>query len=225
MKFNIAYPENGTNKKMEIVDPVILNNLYGLRIASEIEGGILDPAYNGYVFKITGGNDKQGFTMKQGVLTNTRVRLLLRKGNSCFRERRKGERKRKSVRGCEVGPDISVLQLVVIQTGDNEIEGLTDTRFKNRLGPKRATRIRKLFGLTKDDNPRDFVVCRLVEKTKDGVVKKRYKKPKIQRLVTPARLNRKRQFLKLKKQRIQRKKEFMARYKSVKAKKKAAEAV
>jgi len=223
MKFNISYPENGTNKKVEIVEMKILNHLFGLRIASEIEGETLDPAYAGYVFKITGGNDKQGFTMKQGVLTNTRVRLLLKKGQSCFRERRKGERKRKSVRGCEVGPDISVLQLVVIQKGDDDIPGLTDTEIKNRLGPKRATRIRKLFGLVKDDNPRDFVIARLVEKTKDGVVKKRYKKPKIQRLVTPARLNRKRQFLKAKKARIARKKDFMKRYKAVKAKKKAAE--
>lgn len=49
-----------------------------------------------------GGNDKQGFPMKQGVLTPQRVRLLLSKGMSCYRERRDGERKRKSVRGCIV---------------------------------------------------------------------------------------------------------------------------
>jgi ribosomal protein S6E (S10) len=40
--------------------------------------------------------------MKQGVLTPQRVRLLLSKGQSCYRERRDGERKRKSVRGCIV---------------------------------------------------------------------------------------------------------------------------
>ena len=51
---------------------------------------------------ILGGNDKQGFPMKQGVLTPQRVRLLLSKGQSCYRERRDGERKRKSVRGCIV---------------------------------------------------------------------------------------------------------------------------
>ena len=43
----------------------------------------------GYVFRISGGNDKQGFPMKQGVLTNKRVRLLLSKGTSCYRPRRK----------------------------------------------------------------------------------------------------------------------------------------
>merc|ERR1719429_1033729 len=35
--------------------------------------------------RITGGNDKQGFPMKQGVLTNGRVRLLLNKGTTCYR--------------------------------------------------------------------------------------------------------------------------------------------
>jgi hypothetical protein len=53
--------------------------------------------------------------MKQGVLTNTRVRLLLRDGLSCYRARRAGERKRKSVRGCIVGADLAVLNLVVIK--------------------------------------------------------------------------------------------------------------
>ena len=66
--------------------------------------------------------------MKQGVLCNHRVKLLLRAGASCYRQRRSGERKRKSVRGCVVGPDLAVLNLVVVKQGDAEIEGLTDTQ-------------------------------------------------------------------------------------------------
>lgn len=37
--------------------------------------------FKGYVFKIMGGCDKQGFPMKQGVLTPGRVRLLLHRGD------------------------------------------------------------------------------------------------------------------------------------------------
>ena len=50
----------------------------------------------GYIFKIKGGNDKQGFGMKQGVLTNTRVHLMMKPGDSCFRGygRRNGEERR-----------------------------------------------------------------------------------------------------------------------------------
>lgn len=72
----------------------------------------------GYVVRISGGNDKQGFPMKQGVLTTGRVRLLLSKGHSCYRPRRTGERKRKSVRGCIVDANLSVLNLVIVKKGN-----------------------------------------------------------------------------------------------------------
>jgi len=37
---------------------------YGRKIGNEVKGDDLGDAYKGYVFKITGGNDKDGFTMK-----------------------------------------------------------------------------------------------------------------------------------------------------------------
>ncbi len=46
-------------------------------MGQEVEADFLGDEFKGYVFKITGGNDKQGFPMKMGVMTNTRVRLLL----------------------------------------------------------------------------------------------------------------------------------------------------
>lgn len=55
--------------------------------------------------------------MKQGVLTNSRVRLLLSKGQKCYRQRRDGERKLKSVRGCIVDANLSALALVVVKKG------------------------------------------------------------------------------------------------------------
>uniref|UniRef100_A0A8C5FFI0 Small ribosomal subunit protein eS6 n=1 Tax=Gadus morhua TaxID=8049 RepID=A0A8C5FFI0_GADMO len=69
------------------------------------------------------------------------------KGHSCYRPRRTGERKRKSVRGCIVDANLSVLNLVIIKKGEKEIPGLTDSTVPRRLGPKRASKIRKLFNL------------------------------------------------------------------------------
>merc|ERR1719481_1750946 len=86
--------------------------------------------------RITGGNDKQGLPMKQGVLTNGRVMLLLSKGLSCYRPRRTGERKRKSVRGCIVDGNLSVLSMAIVKKGEAEIPGLTDNTIPRRLGPK-----------------------------------------------------------------------------------------
>merc|ERR1719428_1075073 len=158
-------------------------------MAHEVPGDSLGDEFKGYVFRISGGNDKQGFPMKQGVLVNRRVKLLLKKGQSCFRERRNGCRKRKSVRGCIVGPDLAALSLIVAKKGAEDIPGLTDDQKPRRLGPKRASNIRKLFNLEKKDDVRKFVVRRVV---KEG--KKKTKAPKIQRLVTSAMLQRKRTF-------------------------------
>lgn len=47
-----------------------------------------------------------------------RVRLLLSKGHSCYRPRRDGERRRKSVRGCIVDSNLSVLALVIVKKGE-----------------------------------------------------------------------------------------------------------
>lgn len=158
--------------------------VFSLGIATEVPADSLGEEWAGYIVRIGGGNDKQGFAMMQGVLTNTRVRLLFDKNMNCFRPRREGARKRKTIRGCIVGPDLSVMHLVIVKKGQQEIAGLTDEVKPRRLGPKRANKIRKLFNLTKEDDVRKFVIRREAGKTK--------KAPKIQRLVTPLRLQRKR---------------------------------
>eukprot|EP00933_Yihiella_yeosuensis_P036260 TRINITY_DN29_c0_g1_i11.p2 TRINITY_DN29_c0_g1~~TRINITY_DN29_c0_g1_i11.p2 ORF type:complete len:204 (-),score=69.09 TRINITY_DN29_c0_g1_i11:52-663(-) len=175
-------------------------------MASEVAGDSLGDEFKGYIFRVGGGNDKQGFPMKQGVLCNHRVRLLFKKGMSCYRERRNGCRKRKSVRGCVVGPDLAVLSLVLVKKGESEIEGLTDDNKPRRLGPKRASNIRKLFGLEKKDDVRQYVVRR---ELKEG---KKKKAPKIQRLITPQLLQRKRYFKAIVRKRMEAGKEMKAEY-------------
>merc|ERR1719400_190015 len=119
--------------------------------------------------------------MKQGVLTEGRVRLLLKKGHSCYRQRRAGERKRKSVRGCIVNQNLSVLSVAIVKTGETEIPGLTTDPVPRRLGPKRASHLRKLFNLGKQDD----IKRPLPVKEGKEVKKPTAKAPKIQRLVTP----------------------------------------
>lgn len=90
-----------------------------------------DVCLQGYVVRITGGNDKQGFPMKQGVLTTGRVKLLLSKGHSCYRPRRKGQRRRKSVHGCIVDGSLSVLNLVIVKKGVQVGIGTCETYYGN----------------------------------------------------------------------------------------------
>eukprot|EP00995_Heteronema_vittatum_P012315 NODE_818_length_1166_cov_2071.513876_g575_i0.p1 GENE.NODE_818_length_1166_cov_2071.513876_g575_i0~~NODE_818_length_1166_cov_2071.513876_g575_i0.p1 ORF type:complete len:298 (-),score=162.38 NODE_818_length_1166_cov_2071.513876_g575_i0:148-1041(-) len=196
MKINVASPVTGTQKLYDIEDIKILTQLNDKRLAQTFDAGILGPQFAGYQFKITGGQDKQGFPMKQGVLVNSRVHLLLPRGTLGFQawRGRKGERQRKSVRGCIVGPDISILNVIIVKEGNEKLEGLNDHVVPRRLGPKRAGKIRKLFNLTSEDDVRKFVIRRYLppKELKDGKMRRgRSKAPKIQRLVTPVTISRK----------------------------------
>ena len=207
-------------KVLEIDDERKLQGLYDRRMAQEVEGSLLGEEFEGFIFRISGGNDKQGFPMRQGVLTNTRVSLLCKKGHKAYRQRRAGERKRKSVRGCIVGNDIAVLNLVVTQTGEKTVPGLTDETVPRRLGPKRANNIRKLFNLTKEDDVRKYVIARVFTNKKGVTVRKA---PKIQRLVTPLTLQRKRARKAALLSSIKRNREEAAAYKKVVAQRAAEE--
>jgi len=211
MKLNISFPANGTQKLIEVDDERKLRVFMDRRMGQEVPADSIGDEWKGYIVRITGGNDKQGFPMKQGVMHPTRVRLLLADGHSCYRARRTGERKRKSVRGCIVAMDLSVLALSIVKQGEQDIPGLTDTVHPKRLGPKRATKIRRFFGLTKEDDVRKFVIRREVQPKGEG--KKPYTKaPKIQRLVTPQRLQHKRHRVALKRRRAEAQKDAATEY-------------
>lgn len=189
----MANPATGQQKVIDLDDEKRLQHLYDKRLAQEVPGDFISDDYKGYIFKIAGGQDKEGFAMKQGVLTSSRVRLLMYPGTQGCRGygMRGGERKRKSVRGCIVSHAISVLHLVVLKEGDSPIQGLTDVGRARRLGPKRAGKIRRLFNLSTQDDVRKYVIRREIPAKVEGGQSK-FKSPKIQRLVTPVTIQRKR---------------------------------
>jgi len=203
MKLNISYPPFRSQKLLEIDDERKLRAFYDKRISDEVPGDSLGDEFKGYVFRIAGGHDKQGFAMKQGVAVNHRVRLLLDGSSGQYNPHRHGERRRKSVRGCIVGADLSVLSLVIVKRGPADLAGLTDADSDkpSTRGPKRASNIRKVYALSKDDDVRQ--VIKLTAKAKKGKEGKKesVKLPRIQRLVTPRMLQHKRRRVALKKRR------------------------
>ncbi|MQM03682.1 hypothetical protein Taro_036469 [Colocasia esculenta] len=87
-----------------------------------------------------------GFAIHGVLTTPGRVRVLLHRGTPCFRGYgwRNGERRHKSIRGCIASPDLSILNLVIVKKGDNDLSG--------------ASKIRKLYNLSKeDDHVRKYV--------------------------------------------------------------------
>ena len=77
MKFNIANPATGKIKKFDFEEEANYRPFFDKRVGQEVEADSLGPEFKGYILKITGGCDKQGFPMMTGVATNNRVRLLL----------------------------------------------------------------------------------------------------------------------------------------------------
>eukprot|EP01080_Neovahlkampfia_damariscottae_P012850 gene12850-7198_t len=191
MKLHIGCPRTGLNMIYKLDEESDRRIFYERKIGHEIECDSLGSQWKGYVLKITGGCDTSGFPMKQGVLTNSRVQLLVKRGGLGFQSwrGRNGERRRKSVRGCIVGSDIAALNCIVVKEGETKIAGLNDSEKPNPFGPKRATKIRKLFNLKKTDDLRKWVITHEVKVAKGTKTIKRG--PKIQRLVTPERLRRK----------------------------------
>merc|ERR1740117_2191962 len=116
-------------------------------MGQEVEGEVMGEDYKGYILKITGGNDQQGFAMKQGIMKNGRARILFKKKGSLFNPKRTGYRRRRSVRGCITGPDLAVISLKIMKKGDKEIEGCADKEMPNRLFKKRKNKIAAVFGL------------------------------------------------------------------------------
>eukprot|EP00029_Vermamoeba_vermiformis_P001557 TRINITY_DN1174_c0_g1_i1.p2 TRINITY_DN1174_c0_g1~~TRINITY_DN1174_c0_g1_i1.p2 ORF type:complete len:277 (-),score=103.87 TRINITY_DN1174_c0_g1_i1:65-895(-) len=210
MKLNIANPATGRQKLLDVDDEKKVRIFYDKRISQEVDGDALGDEFKGYIFKITGGIDKDGFAMKQGIMVNHRLRLLLDGHSGLYRERRDGARRRKSVRGCIVGSDLAVINVIIVKRGEKEIPGLSEEPMNKTLGPKRVGKIRKFFDLKKEDDVRQFVIRREVP-AKEGKPK-RTKAPKIQRLVTPERVQRKRRRLTMKKLRYEKNQKEAAEY-------------
>ncbi|KAH9385436.1 small subunit ribosomal protein S6e [Nematocida major] len=187
MKLSIANPERTTQKVVEI-EHNVQSALYEKRIKDIIDGKVISNEWAGFLLQITGGTDKQGFPMKPGVMTPERVRLLLKKGDIGFRCTDKSLRRRKSVRGDVVSEQIGVLNLKVVKEGEHVFEGFNDIVNPLPKGPKRATKIRKLFGLSSDVIDLEEYVVGRTKVTKSGETK--VVKPKIQRLITEKRIQR-----------------------------------
>ena len=106
-----------------------MSELVDKKIGNELDGELISDLFGGYVFKIQGGFDKDGFAMKNGVLTQARKRIMLQKGCKNFHFRRGYHRvgisKRKLVRGCIISPEIRVLNLKIVKVGEKMIPGIS----------------------------------------------------------------------------------------------------
>lgn len=92
--------------------------LIGLKIGDEFDGQIV--GLDGYTLKITGGSDKNGFTMKKDVDGPRRIKSLLT-GGVGYHPKVKGVKRRKTVRGNTISEDIVQINTIVTKEGSKSI--------------------------------------------------------------------------------------------------------
>ncbi|EFC37563.1 predicted protein [Naegleria gruberi] len=218
LKFQLACRETGRTKLFEIYGSGA-EAFRGRKLGDEIDGSCIGNDFRDYIFKIRGASDHLGTCYTPGLIKYGTSCILRRPGEFGYRgwqAKRKGERRRIKLKGCILDRNLRAVSAIIIRKGALEIPGLTDSIHPKTLGPKRASKIRKLFNLSKSDDVRKYVVKREVVICK----KKFVKGVKIQRLITPERIRRKAQHLKQSIQRCVKRKmekdEFDRKFKSLK---------
>jgi len=97
------------------------NSLIGKKIGDEVDGIFI--SLPGYKLQITGGTDKDGFSMRSDLPGVGRRRLLLSESKG-FRPRERGMRKKKTVRGNTISQDIVQINMKVIKHSSRSIDQL-----------------------------------------------------------------------------------------------------
>lgn len=122
VEFKIVVNDTKTGKSHNIqVSGHHANSLIGKKINDEVDGIFV--SLPGYKLQITGGTNKDGFPMRRDFPGTSRKRLLLSKGLG-FKPKDPGIRKKKSVRGNTINPDIVQINMKVIKHSSKPIENL-----------------------------------------------------------------------------------------------------
>jgi len=89
------------------------------KIGDKLQGNPL--GLDGYELEITGGSDKSGFPLRKDFQSSARKRVLLTKGVG-VNLKRKGMRKRKTIRGSMITSSIAQINLKISKQGQKKIE-------------------------------------------------------------------------------------------------------
>ncbi len=110
-KVIVSDPEAGTSKVVEL-EEARAAPFIGRRIGETIDGTVVDlPAHKVH---IRGGSDKDGVPMSGNVHGGVRRAVVL-SGGAGFSPKRKGERRRKTVRGSTITDEIVQINMKIVE--------------------------------------------------------------------------------------------------------------
>lgn len=118
--FTVVISDGETRKSYQtVVEQDKAISVIGKKLDDEIAGDMF--GLHGYLLKITGGSDKDGFPMHPSVQGQGRKRALLT-GPPGFHPTFEGERRRKTVRGNTISQDIVQINVKVAKKGEKPLE-------------------------------------------------------------------------------------------------------
>jgi len=117
---NISDPKTGKSYQKEVAGHQA-NAILGKKIGDKMDGIFVEMP--GYKLEITGGSDKDGFPMRKDLPGPRRKKLLISKGLG-FHPHMDGERRKKTMRGNQISPDITQINLKVITRGPRSVDEL-----------------------------------------------------------------------------------------------------
>lgn len=134
-KVVVSDTKNGKSHQVQ-VSGHHANSLIGKKIGDEVDGIFI--SLPGYKLQITGGTDKDGFSMRADFPGMGRRRLLLSEGKS-FKAIEGGMRKKKSVRGNTINQDIVQINMKVTKHSSRPIEKLIETKEESPITEKKPS--------------------------------------------------------------------------------------
>jgi small subunit ribosomal protein S6e len=118
-KVVVSDPKTGKSYQVSVKDDHA-KKISGKAIGDAFEGSLID--LPGYKLKITGGSDKGGFPMKEGLHLNRAMRVLM--GNGVGFKAKKGQRARVRVHGEVIGEQIVQVNATVLEYGSKTLESI-----------------------------------------------------------------------------------------------------
>ena len=119
-QFIVSDPTTRKAYKIEIEQSRV-SGIIGKEIGDRFNGDLI--GLPGYEIQITGGTDKDGFPMHPQVHGPGRKKIIL-SHPPCFHPKIKGQRKRKTVRGNTISPDIVQINCKIVKAGAKPLEEL-----------------------------------------------------------------------------------------------------
>ena len=120
-KINIGDKNSKKTYKLELKSSEA-ESFFNKKLGDKIRGELI--GLNGYELQITGGSDNAGFPMISSISGTARKKVILSKGKGFKKTKRAYSKKRKTIRGNIITPEIAQINLKVVKKGKDSIAKL-----------------------------------------------------------------------------------------------------